>query len=238
MELNTTRRATGTQQQKDSYDEDVKRPVKEVVLRKPDANGNYINNGDFSVKEELSDETNWKFLTALEGEAEASIDNNTMTVKTAKEGTVDYSVQLVQADLPFEKGATYQVQFDAYASADREMGVDVKAPDHGYMSYMPHQDVQLTTQKQTYTYTFKMGDASDANGRLEYNMGAKGSTADIYISNVSVKKTEEADPNEKEKKTVLANGNYVYNGSFQEGDKHLGYILGVSFLKKRKNTNN
>lgn len=209
--------------QKDSYDEDVKRPVKEVTLRKPDANGNYINNGDFSVKEELSDETNWKFLTALEGEAEASIDNNTMTVKTTKEGTVDYSVQLVQADLPFEKGATYQVQFDAYASADREMGVDVKAPDHGYMSYMPHQDVQLTTKKQTYTYTFKMGDASDANGRLEYNMGAKGSTADIYISNVSVKKIKEADPNEKEKKTVLANGNYVYNGSFQEGDKHLGY---------------
>ena len=209
--------------QKDSYDEDVKRPVKEVTLRKPDANGNYINNGDFSVKEDLSDETNWKFLTALEGEAEASIDNNTMTVKTAKEGTVDYSVQLVQADLPFEKGATYQVQFDAYASADREMGVDVKAPDHGYMSYMPHQDVQLTTKKQTYTYTFKMGDASDANGRLEYNMGAKGSTANIYISNVSVKKIKDADPNEKEKKTVLANGNYVYNGSFQEGDKHLGY---------------
>lgn len=61
-----------------------------------------------------------------------------------------------------------------------------------------------------------MGDASDANGRLEYNMGAKGSTADIYISNVSVKKIKEADPNEKEEKKVLANGNYVYNGSFQE----------------------
>ena len=129
----------------------------------------------------------------------------------------------MQAGLPFEKGATYQVQFDAYASADREMGVDVKAPDHGYMSYMPHQDAQLTTKKQTYTYTFKMGDASDANGRLEYNMGAQGSTADIDISNVSVKKIKNADPNEKEVKTVLANGNYVYNGSFQEGDKHLGY---------------
>lgn len=69
-----------------------------------------------------------------------------MTVNTTKEGTADYSVQLVQADLPFEKGATYQVQFDAYASADREMGVDVKAPDYGYKSYMPHQDVQLTTK--------------------------------------------------------------------------------------------
>ena len=40
----------------------------------PDAHGNYINNGDFSVKEELSDDTDWKFLTTLDGEAEASID--------------------------------------------------------------------------------------------------------------------------------------------------------------------
>ena len=126
--------------QKDSYNEDVKRPPKEVTLRDPDAKGNYINNGDFSAKEDLSDDTDWKFITTLEGEAEASIDNNTMTVKTKKAGTEDYSVQLVQADLPFEKGATYRVQFDAYASADREMGVDVKAPDYGYKSYMPHQD--------------------------------------------------------------------------------------------------
>ena len=188
---------------KDSYNEDVKRPVKQVTLREPDANGNYINNGDFSVKEDLTDETGWKFVTALEGEAAASIDDNTMTIKTTKEGTVDYSVQLVQPNLPFEKGATYQVQFDAYASADREIGIDVKAPDHGYMSYMPHQDAKLTTEKQTYTYTFKMGESSDANGRLEYNMGAKGSTADIYISNVSVKKIKDADPNEKEVKRFL-----------------------------------
>ncbi len=208
---------------KDSYNEDVKRPVKQVTLREPDANGNYINNGDFSVKEDLTDETGWKFITALKGEAAASIDGNTMTIKTTNEGTVDYSVQLVQPNLPLEKGASYQVQFDAYASADREIGIDVKAPDHGYMSYMPHQDAKLTTEKQTYTYTFKMGESSDANGRLEYNMGAKGSTADIYISNVSVKKIKDADPNEKEVKTVLANGNYVYNGSFQEGDKHLEY---------------
>ena len=209
--------------QKDSYNEDVKRPVKEITLRDPDVNGNYINNGDFSENEDLTDDKNWKFLTALEGDAEASIANNTMTIRTTKEGTVDYSVQLVQADLPLEKGAEYEVQFDAYASADRTMGVDVKAPDHGYMSYMPHQEAQLTTKKQTYTYSLKMGSSSDENARLEYNMGAKGSTADIYISNVSVKKIKDADPNEKEVKTVLANGNYVYNGSFQEGDSRLGY---------------
>lgn len=51
--------------QKDSYNEDVKRPVKKVTLRNPDANGNYINNGDFSAKEDLSDEKTGNSLQRL-----------------------------------------------------------------------------------------------------------------------------------------------------------------------------
>ena len=39
--------------QKDSYDENVTKPVEEVILRDPDENGNYVVNGDFSVKEDL-----------------------------------------------------------------------------------------------------------------------------------------------------------------------------------------
>ncbi|MEE1101929.1 MAG: carbohydrate binding domain-containing protein [Agathobacter sp.] len=209
--------------QKDEYNEDVEKPVKEVVIRDPQADGNYINNGNFATAEDLTDEEDWKFMTALGGEATAEIANNQMTIKTTNEGTVDYSVQLVQPNLPLVKGATYEVSFDASASEARTMGVDIKAPDHGYKSYMPHQEAELTTETQNYTYTFVMKDDTDANGRLEYNMGAKGSTADINISKVSVKKIADPDPNAKEDKTVLANGNYIYNGSFQEGANHLGY---------------
>ncbi|MGN0151626.1 MAG: carbohydrate binding domain-containing protein [Wujia sp.] len=209
--------------QKESYDENVTRPEKEVILRDPDANGNYVNNGDFAVAEALDDEQDWKFMTALSGEATAEIKDNAIAIKTANEGTVDYSVQLVQPNIPLQKGARYEVSFDAYASADREMNVDIKAPDYGYKSYMPTKVAALTTEKQKYTYEFEMKSDSDANGRLEYNMGAAGSTADIYISNVVIKKTADPDPNAVEEKTVLANGNYIYNGSFQEGDNHLGY---------------
>ena len=53
--------------QKDSYDENVKRPEKNVVLRDPDANGNYVNNGNFAEKESLTDEADWKFMTANGG---------------------------------------------------------------------------------------------------------------------------------------------------------------------------
>ncbi|MDK2807736.1 MAG: hypothetical protein PWP24_469 [Clostridiales bacterium] len=209
--------------QKDSYDENVTRPIKQVVLRDPDANGNYVNNGDFATAEDLTDTLNWETKTALGGEAVTTISDNAIKIATTNAGTVDYSVQLVQAGIPFEKGATYVVSFDAVASEARTMKTAVKAPDRGYAEYMTSKTVDLTTDKKTYTYEFKMTSDSDSNGRLEFNMGYAGSTADIYISKVSITKTKSADPNEKEVKTILADGNYVYNGSFQEGIARLGY---------------
>ena len=68
--------------QKDEYDENVTRPEIDVTLRDPNPDGNYINNADFSDAEDLSDNTNWKFLTALEGEATATIADNTMKIAT------------------------------------------------------------------------------------------------------------------------------------------------------------
>ncbi|MFR8427345.1 MAG: hypothetical protein ACLVCH_06990 [Roseburia inulinivorans] len=43
----------------------------------------------------------------------------------------------------------------------------------------------------------------------------QGSAADIEIRNVAVKMTKDADPNEVEAKTILANGSLVYNGDFR-----------------------
>ena len=208
--------------QKDSYDENVTKPVEEVILRDPDENGNYVVNGDFSEKEDLTDDKDWIFLTTLGGEAGAEIGDNEIAVNTANEGTVDYSVQLVQPDLPMKQGGVYQLTFDAYADADRTMKVGVSAPDRSFRRYLEDTVVNLTPEKQTYTFKFTMTDSDDANGRLEFNMGAAGSTAGIRISNVSLKKIDEIEITEGEK-GILADGNYVYNGSFQEGEGRLGY---------------
>lgn len=89
--------------QKDSYDENVEKPVKNVILREPDTTGNYINNGDFSIAENLSDDKNWKFLTTLDGDGKAEIKNHEMVISTVNVGTADYSIQLVQPDVPLQK---------------------------------------------------------------------------------------------------------------------------------------
>lgn len=208
--------------QKDSYDENVTKPIEEVILRDPDENGNYIINGDFSVNEELTDDKDWVFLTALGGEAGAEIRNNEIAVTTENEGTVDYSVQLVQPNLPMKQGRVYQLTFDAYADTDRTMKVGVSAPDRSFRRYLEDTVVNLTPEKQTHTFEFTMTDSDDANGRLEFNMGAAGSTAGIRISNVSLKKIKDIEITEGDK-GILADGNYVYNGSFQEGEGRLGY---------------
>ena len=209
--------------QKDSYDENVTRPeVKFEPTNEPDESGNYIKNSTFAEAEDLTDDTNWKFITALDGAATAEIKDNSMVIKTEKAGTVDYSVQLVQANVPFEKGATYEVSFDAQASENRKMNVDVKAPDRGYQSYMKTLVPELTTEMKHFSTQFVMKADSDVNGRLEFNMGNAGS-GDIVLKNVVVRKTAEPDPNAKEEKTILANGSCIYNGSFQEGKNHLGY---------------
>ena len=209
--------------QKDSYDEEnVKQPVKEeATLKTPDKNGNYLTNGDFATAEDLEEAVDWQFMTQQEGEAKATIADNTMKVETTKDGVVDYSVQLVQAGLPLEKGATYRISFDAKADEARKANVAMKAPDRGWIAYMS-ENPEITTEFKNYSYEFTMDKDTDPNARFEYNMGATGSTATLYFKNIKLEKIKEADKSALEMKEVLADGNYIHNSKFQEGEKYLG----------------
>ena len=170
--------------QKPSYDTNVKKPEKQY--REPLEDGNYIFNGDFSEAEDLTDDVNWKFLLFNGGEGAAEIKDNMIVITSEKEGTEDYSVQLVQPDLPMIKGKKYRVTFDAYADEEREIIVCVSAPSAGWIRYFKDTKLTLTPEKQTFTYDFDMTEKDDNNGRLEFNMGHRGSTATVYISNVRV----------------------------------------------------
>lgn len=89
-----------------------------------------------------------------------------MVISTVNMGTADYSIQLVQPDVPLQKGGTYKVTFDAYADEARTMIADISGPDHNYTRYWKDTKVELGTQKTTYTYVFQMTGSDDANGRL------------------------------------------------------------------------
>lgn len=170
--------------QKDSYDTNVKKPEKNY--REPLEDGNYIFNGDFAEAEDLTDDVNWKFLLFNGGVGAAEIKDNMIVISSENAGTEEYSVQLVQPELPMIKGKKYRVSFDAKADADRNMIVCVSAPTAGWIRYLPDTTQPITTEMQTYTFEFEMTQKDDNNGRLEFNMGKYGETATIYITNVRV----------------------------------------------------
>ena len=205
--------------QLNNYDENVKKPDPEkVVLRDPDETGNYIVNGDFS-----KEDGNWTFMNALGGVGSSEIRDNKIIIKTENAGTVDYSIQLVQPGIPLKEGGIYKVTFDAKAAEDRTMIVDISAPDRGYKRYFKDTKVDLTTENKTYSYEFVMENSDDANGRLEFNLGNQGSTADVEISNVRIEKTGNVEKNEDDTKKITPDGNYVNNGTFDVGQDRMKY---------------
>lgn len=174
--------------QKKSYDENVKMPEKVIVLREPDADGNYVRNSKFTESEDMGDGTGWDFYTAGGGEGSATIGGGELKVKTKKAGSLEYSVQIFHTGIPIEKGCTYEFSFDAKASAPRTILAAVSAPERNWIRYFKDTKVELTKKLQHYSFNFSMKQDTDPMGRVEFNMGNQGSTADVVIKNVVVKK--------------------------------------------------
>jgi len=73
--------------QLDNYDEKVNKPEKKTVdLREPDANGNYVINGDFSKNEDLTDKLDWVLLNTLGGKGSAEIKDNKIVLSSEEQG--------------------------------------------------------------------------------------------------------------------------------------------------------
>ncbi|MCR4703628.1 MAG: family 16 glycosylhydrolase [Saccharofermentans sp.] len=173
--------------QKAEYDTNVTKPTK--AFMEAGADGNFIRNGDFSVAEDLTDDVDWKFLLFNGGEGAAEIKDGEMIITSTNCGTEEYSVQLVQPDLPMIKGHSYRVTFDIRADEPRKCIVCVSAPNAGWIRYLEDTSIDLTTEWQTFTFDFEMTAKDDNNGRLEFNMGKHGDTATIHITNVRVEET-------------------------------------------------
>jgi len=223
--------------QKDSYDENVEKPAKAEV---PDSviGENLLTNAEFANAESLEDASGWEFLSANGGVGSAQITsvdgNNVLEITTENAGTVDYSIQIVQGPIALKQGNKYKVTFDAWADEERVMKALISAPDLNYIRYWGDQTVDLTTEKQTFTYEFDMTSTGDANSRFEMTFGNMGSTATVYIDNVKVEKTGTFEIAE-DAKTVLPDGNYVYNSGFDTGSDRMQYwtvdsaIAGVDY---------
>ena len=67
-----------------------------------------------------------------------------------------------------------------------------------------------------------MTDDSDADARVEYNLGSQNSLATVHVSNIKLEKIGVADLS-KSGMNLLPDGNMIKNGQFQEGKERLEF---------------
>jgi hypothetical protein len=127
-----------------------------------------------------------------------------------------YSLQMIQ-NISLGNGGKYKVSFDAKTTAPRNIMVKVGAgASRGWVKYSNEEMFNLTGELQSYEFTFDMLNDTDIASRLEFNLGGNG-TAPVWIGNVRVEDITGAPVDEDASKRPLANGNHVYNGTFDQG---------------------
>ena len=150
-----------------------------------------INNSAYTTNEYMDiHRHDWYFLAISDfgGAAYSIKEGNGCRVKITNPGNQNYSVQLLQ-HLPIAKGYSYKVEFDAKASAPRQIVIKLGGDaDNSWAVYSPEFYPQLTTETKHYTYYFTMDNDTDPTARLEFNLGLD--TNDVWIGNVSVTKED------------------------------------------------
>ncbi|MDG5814020.1 carbohydrate binding domain-containing protein [Chitinispirillales bacterium ANBcel5] len=147
----------------------------------PDPDAPMLVNGDF-----LAGNEGWSWYVHAEDGASASLSTDTgkAVVSIADGGTDVWHVQMTQRGIFLEEGKDYTISFDAMAGEERDMLLALKYNGTPWTEYFS-QDITLSTSMQRYTYTFTMGNETDTDSRLEFNMGTGGST--ISIDNVELR---------------------------------------------------
>ena len=142
-------------------------------------NGNQIKNGDF-----FDADSNWNFVTLSFAQANSSVIDGENKVSITNGGNEVWEVHLGQEGINVEQGKKYTVTFDAYAEDSRDISVLVGKNSEPWTVYHNPQTFTLSTEKQTFSYSFTMNDPSDNQARFGFDIGK--STIDLYFDNVHV----------------------------------------------------
>ena len=141
------------------------------------SSANLIVNGDFSNGTTGWTPSAWSQDGAAAGTA--TVTSGALTYAVTNGATATWNVQLFQTAVPFVKGATYTLSFEASASKVRDIQVYA---NQGAFS----KAVTLGTTNKTYGYTF-VSDSTES-GKLSFDIGGTGTTGTtVTLDNVSIK---------------------------------------------------
>lgn len=126
----------------------------------------------------------WKLNITNPAKATLSAENGEAHIEIDSLGTLDWHIQFMQGSFPVKKDHTYTFLFDAYASELVSITALI-GRDGGDYSAIHSNNVDLTTEKQTFTYTFTHSDATIARARVSFDFGLT-NAQHIYFDNIHV----------------------------------------------------
>jgi mannan endo-1,4-beta-mannosidase len=152
---------------------DAPRTVQAIFL----SAANLITNGDFSNSTTGWTPSAWSQDGAAAGTP--TVQNGVFSFAVTNGGSDTWNVQIFQTSVPFVKGTTYTLSFDASASMARNIKVYA---NQGAID----KSVALGTASATYNYNF-VSDTTES-GKLSFDLGGAGAGGiTVNLDNVSIK---------------------------------------------------
>ncbi|MBN2412976.1 carbohydrate binding domain-containing protein [candidate division KSB1 bacterium] len=138
-----------------------------------------LSNGDFS--EGLK---NWQFITMGSGNATGLVEGGAFHAQITGGGDNVWEVTLHQYDLRIVNGNTYTATFDARAASPRNINAWVAMNTEPWTLYNSDVTFPLTTEWQTFTFTFTMNYPTNPEARIGFDFGT--SDIDVFLDYISL----------------------------------------------------
>jgi beta-glucanase (GH16 family) len=138
---------------------------------------NQLENADFEKNDNV-----WQINTYSPAQATGTIKNGEFAVSIDNGGLNIWDVYFGQSVISVEKGNEYIVSFDAYSEDSRTISAFIGKNSDPWTVYSGNHIISLTSNKQTYSYSFIMNDQTDYQARFGFDIGL--SSSDIFIDNV------------------------------------------------------
>ncbi|MUT68359.1 carbohydrate binding domain-containing protein [Paenibacillus sp. NEAU-GSW1] len=150
-------------------------------------NVNLLQNGDFT-----NGTNGWFSYSPAPSELSIAANNGGLEASIGSVGTNAWDRQVIQEGFSIQQGHKYEITFTAKAGTTRKLGLGIGWVDvpagyewHGYYG----QQVDLTTEEQTFTFAFDVTADSNTNSRIVFDMGniAGGNAGNTVITISDVK---------------------------------------------------
>ncbi|MDR3710742.1 MAG: carbohydrate binding domain-containing protein [Capsulimonadaceae bacterium] len=130
----------------------------------------------------------WNISFAFPDQSKASIDGDSLCIHQDKVGADPWLASISQTDLPIKEGQAYVLSFNA--KADKTRPIFVTMQNFGFSSGDWHdlglaQDVQLSSEWQSYSYSFTASKLTQDGSALFIHVGQQ--TGAVWVSGFSLK---------------------------------------------------